>query len=246
MVGMGWLEADALRIRQFLLADPGCEAPLLRAVHRRIEAAGAIVSFHGKSFDAPRLDDRFRLAGLEPALAGRPHLDLLHPLRRLHGHRLSDCRLRTLEKDLLGFTRVDDLPGALCPEAYFAYLRGFEHRLGEVFEHNRLDVVSLSALAGSLAGAYEGESRVGSRLRAGIDWAEAGEGERARTLLLQAGGSAAGVPASVALAAARWLAHLGDPDAARALLLDVRSRAPGDPRPPLALKRLERRHPART
>jgi hypothetical protein len=40
------------------------------------------------------------------------------------------------------------LPRAFCPAAYFDWLRGRTHRLAEVFEHNRLDVLSLAALAG--------------------------------------------------------------------------------------------------
>ena len=65
------------------------------------------------------------------------------------------------------------------PEAYFSYLRGRSHRLGAVFEHNRLDVLSLTALAGHLAAAYWGADRQISTLRVGLDWAEAGETARA-------------------------------------------------------------------
>jgi uncharacterized protein YprB with RNaseH-like and TPR domain len=241
MVGLGWFERDAFRIRQFLLADPGGERALLAAVHGRLEAAGAIVSFHGKSFDAPRLDDRFRLAGLEAAISGRPHLDLLHPLRRLHGERLADCRLRTMEEEILGFRRTDDLPGALCPEAYFAYLRGRPHRLADVFEHNRLDVLSLTALSGHLPDAYEGACTRASALRAGLDWAEAGECERARAFLLAWSRLESRAPVTVALAAARWLRRLGQEPEAREVLAGMVAREPQDPRPALALKRLERR-----
>jgi uncharacterized protein YprB with RNaseH-like and TPR domain len=241
MVGIGWSDGDGFRVQQLLLPDPSGERALLGAVHRRIRAAGALVSFHGKSFDAPRLDDRFRLAGFEPILAGRPHLDLLHPLRRLHGHRLPDCRLRTIEEDLLGLRRVDDLPGALCPDAYFAYLRGRSHRLADVFEHNKLDVLSLSALAGYLAAAYGGECSRSSALRMGLDWADAGELDRARGFLVTAASQSPRAPVSVALSAARLLRRLGQDGEARRLLEDFAARDPEDPRPALALKRFEGR-----
>jgi uncharacterized protein YprB with RNaseH-like and TPR domain len=241
MVGVGWLEGGRFRVRQFLLTDPGAEPAMLAAVHERVRASDAIVSFHGKSFDAPRLDDRFRLTGLEGILAPLPHLDLLHPLRRLHGHWLPDCRLRTVEEELLGFVRIDDLPGALCPEAYFAYLRGRPHRLADVFEHNRLDVLSLTALAGHLALAYGGGDVRISALRAGLDWARAGESARASELLSAAAAALPRGPVSVALEAARWLGRLGHEAGARRLLLGLAERHPEDQRPGLALKRLERR-----
>jgi uncharacterized protein len=244
MVGIGWCEGERFRVRQYLLVDPGSEHALLAAVHRRIASSAAVVSFHGKSFDAPRLDDRFRLAGLDPVFSGRPHLDLLHPMRRLHGQRLPDCRLRTIEEDVLGLRRIDDLPGSMCPEAYFAWLRGRPHRLAEVFEHNKLDVLSLSALSGYLASAYAGACRRSSALRMGLDWAEAGEMERARPFLVAGSKEGQKVPISVALAAARLLARLGEPDPARRILADLAERVPEDPRPAMALKRMERRRKA--
>ena len=71
MVGLGWFEGRRVPRAAVLPVRPGGRA---RAARDRpcgaIAAAGAVVSFHGKSFDAPRLDDRFRLVGLEPVLVG--------------------------------------------------------------------------------------------------------------------------------------------------------------------------------
>jgi hypothetical protein len=65
---------------------------------------------------------------------------------------LPDCRLGTVEQHALGFTRDDDLPGALIPQAYFEYLRRkAPGELPRVFEHNRHDILSLAALAGWVA-----------------------------------------------------------------------------------------------
>lgn len=241
MVGLGRFEGDDFLVRQYFLSDPGAERALLTTVHAEISSAAAVVSFHGKSFDAPRLDDRFRLVGLDPVLVDRPHFDLLHPLRRLFGHGLPDCKLRTVEEHLLGFRRIGDLPGALCPEAYFAYLRGRPHRLPDVFEHNRLDVLSLSALAGNLAAAYCSEGGRSSALRRGLDWVEAGEGARAATFLRAAVDEDLVAPMSVALAAARWLVRLEFESDASRMLERLAVRDPLDLRPQLALRRLERR-----
>ncbi len=88
---------------------------------------------------------------LPDPLAGLPHLDLLHPARRLLSHRLSDRRLGALEAALLGFEREGDIPGSEIPQRYFDWLRRRDGRLmADVFEHNRLDILSLAALAAHL------------------------------------------------------------------------------------------------
>ena len=72
------------------------------------------------------------------------HLDLLHLTRALFRQRLESCTLHTVEERLLGFEREDDLPSALVPEAYFAYLRrGRSPLLEAALRHNRQDVISL-------------------------------------------------------------------------------------------------------
>src|SRR5262249_15320062 len=67
--------------------------------------------------------------------------------------RLADCRLGTVEQNVLRFIRDDDLPGALIPTVYFDYLRRKRpDQLPRVFEHNRHDILSLAALTGWVAG----------------------------------------------------------------------------------------------
>jgi len=106
------------------------------------------VTFNGKMFDLPLLDARYRLNRGRFPLAEMPHLDLLHPARRLWKARLESCRLKSLETELLGLRRVDDIPGEEIPEVYFDYLRRRDARaLARVFAHNRQDIVSLAALS---------------------------------------------------------------------------------------------------
>jgi hypothetical protein len=89
---------------------------------------------------------------LPDPLAHLPHLDLLHPARRLLSHRLSDRRLGALEAAVLGFEREGDIPGSEIPQRYFDWLRLRDGRLmADVFEHNRMDILSLAALAAHLA-----------------------------------------------------------------------------------------------
>lgn len=73
------------------------------------------VSYNGKSYDAPLLATRYRLARLPNPLAGLGHLDLLHPVRRRWKGVWENCRLATAERQLLGVVRDDDLPGSEAP-----------------------------------------------------------------------------------------------------------------------------------
>jgi hypothetical protein len=152
LVGVAVIHDESVQLTQFLITRFAAEAALLCEVEKLLPATHRLVSYNGKSYDLPLLTTRFRMQGLSPAFAGREHLDLLHPVRRLFGKRWDDCRLQTLEKNLLGFRRVDDLPGAEAPEAWFAFLRaGYGEKLIKVVEHNRQDILSLAAAHATLA-----------------------------------------------------------------------------------------------
>ena len=155
LVGCGRFADDgAFIIRQHLLADLGGERALLEAVGRDLAAAGSLVSFNGKSFDAPLLETRYLYHRLDWRRAGLPHLDILHLSRLFWGwdRRQTpedrDCSLASLEKDVLGLARRDDLPGHLIPARYFAFVRSGDPRpLAAVLEHNRRDLMSLAGLS---------------------------------------------------------------------------------------------------
>lgn len=63
---------------------------------------------------------------------------------------LPNVRLQTLERHKLGVHRPDDLPGAEAPVAFLDWVRDRSGPVDRVFEHNRLDVLSLVTLLGSL------------------------------------------------------------------------------------------------
>jgi tetratricopeptide (TPR) repeat protein len=149
LVGVGWLESEGFRVRQFFLRELAEERALLEAVSPLLERAALLVTYNGKVFDAPVLETRFRLARLPLPLEGKPHLDLLYPARRLWRLRWDSLRLMELERNLLRYHRPEDIPGELIPGLYFDYLRnGNEAPLRAVFRHNVEDVVTLAALAG--------------------------------------------------------------------------------------------------
>ncbi len=146
LVGLGYFSGDKFILEQHLMRDFEEEPAQLLAVRSRLEERNAVVSFNGKSFDLPLLENRFVLNRLSFP-APEYHLDLLHPCRSLWKH-LPSCSLKALERQLLNFSRRDDIDGSEVPELYFSYLREKDMSLLEpVLHHNRLDIISLVALA---------------------------------------------------------------------------------------------------
>ena len=152
LVGCGWFDADASFVtRQFLLTRFADEPAMLQTVAAELEQAGAIVTFNGKSFDAPVLETRYLFHRL--AWNGRelPHVDVLHPARRFWRGGVSECSLAALEKQMLGARRLGDVPGFQIPARYFQFVRtGDAAPLAPVLEHNRLDLLTLAALTARL------------------------------------------------------------------------------------------------
>jgi uncharacterized protein len=147
LIGLGWFEEGHFQVRQILARDFGEEKAALTYLKEIAARKKFLVTFNGKAFDVNLLTTRFIMNRLQGDLAGLPHLDLLHPARRLLGHRLENCRLATLESDVLGVRREGDIPGWEIPQRYFDWLRRRDPRLlAGIFEHNRLDVVSMATL----------------------------------------------------------------------------------------------------
>lgn len=147
LVGVATFKDEMLRVRQFFLASPEGEPALLKELARVLSACRLIISYNGRSFDAPLMESRFVLNRLRPPFASMAHLDLLHAARRLYSHRLRSCRLGEIEQSILGVKRENDISGWAVPGIYFDFLRRGETRLlGAVFQHNRLDVLSLVTL----------------------------------------------------------------------------------------------------
>ncbi len=152
LIGIGIVEGARFVIRQYFLRDYPEEKAVLQALAEALEPRGGLVTFNGKTFDAPLLQTRYALARLHSPLDRLVHLDLLHPARRLWKLRLESCELKHLEKEILGIAREGDVDGSEIPGIYFDYLRTGDARgLQPVFFHNALDIVTLAALTVELA-----------------------------------------------------------------------------------------------
>jgi uncharacterized protein len=154
LVGFAVLEDGGLHVRQFLLPGFEHERALLAAVAEWMAGQDTLVTFNGRSFDVPLIETRYLLHRLTFPFSAIPHLDMLHPARRLWKERptvagpaLDDdsCRLSVLERHLAGYHRIGDVPGFEIPSRYFRFVRsGDAHGLEAVLEHNRIDLISLA------------------------------------------------------------------------------------------------------
>ena len=150
MCGLAWFEDDSLAVEQVFLRAFEEEPAALLHVAAHVAARPQLVTFVGKSFDRHRLASRMALHRIESNIVRTPHLDLYHLARRAYKHQLSDTRLRTVEEAILGLRRDDDLPGAEAPAAWLGWIDDATGAVDRVFEHNRLDVLSLVALLGAV------------------------------------------------------------------------------------------------
>src|SRR4029453_12755065 len=97
LIGVGFVQGSRFVVRQYFMRDYHEEGALLEALAEELKAFRYMVTFNGKMFDIPLLDARFRLNRGRFPLAETPHLDLLHPARRLWKLRLDSCRAPALE-----------------------------------------------------------------------------------------------------------------------------------------------------
>ncbi len=170
LVGMAYVDGDVLVTEQFLLRRLRSEAHLLGAVGERLAGRPHLVTFNGQRFDWPILESRFILARQRPA-APEVHTDLITPARRLWHRVFGTHRLSTLEAEIVGAPRHDDIPGWLIPGIYVEYLRsGDRAALDPVIAHNRADLLAMVALHGEVIRTLR--DLEASRVR--FDWEGAG------------------------------------------------------------------------
>ncbi len=156
LIGVGTLESDAIRLRQYILPDYSHEWVLLDHLQLLFREYPFTISFNGKTFDIPLLGNRFVLNQMENVLEEKLHIDLLHAARRIWRRVLPSCDLQQLEKEILQVERVDDIPGELIPQIFFDFIRKRDAwLLGDILEHNYHDIVNMVLLGVYLAAVAE-------------------------------------------------------------------------------------------
>jgi uncharacterized protein YprB with RNaseH-like and TPR domain len=152
LIGLAWWDAGGLQVEQFFMRDFAEEHSLLQELSARLAERPVLVTFNGKSFDWPLLENRFTMTRSIAAPKLAAHLDLLYPARALWKLRLGSVRLVELERHVLdaprlGWHRENDVASALIPQFYFDYLRGGPAEpLAGVVRHNQMDLRGLAAL----------------------------------------------------------------------------------------------------
>lgn len=205
LAGCGWFEDAGFRVRQFFISAASGERALLDALGSVFREASLLVTFNGRTFDVPLMETRWAFHRAACPTDGRPHFDMLPPARRLWGRRgngndsgsrflanhgettpgvVSSCSLSSLERSVLGFHRLGDVPGFEIPARYFQFLRTGDAGLMQgVLEHNRHDLISLAAvMSHALWLAREGPEAcrgAGEQLGLGRLYERAGDVDRA-------------------------------------------------------------------
>ncbi|MGZ4948677.1 MAG: ribonuclease H-like domain-containing protein [Halobacteriota archaeon] len=155
LIGMAQSVGPTVTVHQYLLRSVHEEPAALAALLSHINDESAFITFNGRSFDLPYLEQRLAYYGLRGDLQ-RAHFDMLPLSRRAWRGLSADFKLTTLERLLIG-KRKDDVPSALIPDFYDSYMR--TQNIGPliaIVDHNRQDVLALVHVFSKLC---EGEQR---------------------------------------------------------------------------------------
>jgi len=146
-IGIGFLRGNSFIIKQFFCPDFDYESSMLKLLNSEIDGFGNIVTYNGKCYDIPLLENRMILNRIKPRFSSKSHLDMLTASRRLWKNRYGDCSLTAIEKAILNFNRTGDIPGYMIPQAYFDYLHSrHPAAMRLVLAHNRFDILSLAGI----------------------------------------------------------------------------------------------------
>jgi len=146
LLGLMYFNGERFVIDQLFARDYSEEAPLLHYFSEFAAGFDVLVTFNGKSFDAPFIRDRM-IYHRKRFMWTQTHVDILHHSRRKWKEKLPDCKLQTLEREICDRRREGDVPGALVPEVYREFVRSGDTRLlADVFHHNALDLITLAEL----------------------------------------------------------------------------------------------------
>ncbi|MGO4700704.1 ribonuclease H-like domain-containing protein [Dyella sp. 2RAB6] len=147
MIGVARWAGRRFLLSQLTITTLAGELAMLEQLRAWLTPATVLATYNGKSYDAPLLTTRFRLERMASPLQGLRHIDLLHAVRRRWRAHWPNCKLATVERQLLGVVREDDLPGAQAPAAWLRFLRaGDPVDLYRVLQHNAQDLRSLAGV----------------------------------------------------------------------------------------------------
>ncbi len=146
LIGAMVWDESGLSVRQYFARSLEEERAILSLFAELLSPATWLVTFNGKSFDWPFVQNRAYRHGVDVPFHS-VHVDLLHVGRRAWGDGLPNCRLQTLERFICDRTRDGDIPSSEIPAAYRRFTRtGDASEMASVLEHNALDLITLADL----------------------------------------------------------------------------------------------------
>ncbi len=152
LIGTMECTPDGFCFKQYFARDYTEEASVISATSDRLASTQLLVTFNGKSFDMPFIQNRAAATGVrlaEPAY----HLDLLHEARKSYRRDLPNCKLQTLEQMVCGRCREDDIPGSEIPAAYHEFVRtGNANKISLILQHNLFDLLTMADLMSRMWG----------------------------------------------------------------------------------------------
>jgi uncharacterized protein YprB with RNaseH-like and TPR domain len=146
LIGTMYWHNHCLEVWQFFARTYAEEAAAISLSLEICRNRKLLVTFNGKSFDAPYVKMRAAANGIDSQMPAG-HFDLLHESRRAWRKSLPDCRLQTLERYVCKRIRSFDIPGSEIPDAYHAFVRtGNARHMAGVLNHNLLDLIALAEI----------------------------------------------------------------------------------------------------
>ena len=145
LIGVAEIKKDKIVASQYFLRDYAEEASIIEAYLTHLDEDSVHVTFNGKTFDIPFIKNRCRYNRIDANL-DLPHLDLMYFAKNLWADDLPNCQLQTIEREIFGINRVDDVPGQYIPGYWDSYLEN--DNIGPVvpiIEHNAQDIISLAS-----------------------------------------------------------------------------------------------------
>jgi len=145
LIGVGRVVSRGFEIVQLFLADYPGEPAMLDELQSLFHEESVYISYNGKSYDSHLINTRLLMNGFR--VKPRMEVDLLYASRRLWKNILANCRLESIESEILSVKRGPDIPGSQIPDVWFDFMKkGSTERLERVFSHNLQDIYSLALL----------------------------------------------------------------------------------------------------
>lgn len=142
LIGAGAYDGDKFRVDQYLARDFEEEEAIIESFYEKLDEFDYLASFNGRRFDSRFIKDRCKYYRITRDF-DLPHFDLLH-MAKGRWDDVPNHRLITLENQLFGESRDNDVPSSLIPNYYKTYLKKKNPGpLIPIIEHNKLDIVTL-------------------------------------------------------------------------------------------------------